>query len=1292
MANNYKAQFCKQQFFIDLRDSFLKRFSLRQKNGSLGNDLGMGFLLHAYDLHNFDIVPEEKLEEEKRKIQNRRNNCYWELGKVTSEDVMFAIEEFFWITSRNSKLLKQQTTLMECLLNPEDILDPKKYIILNTDKYLHAEDITLNAILRHYGVIRENEGKLDIGTQIIRLSNFLRSATKIYEGYDKEVRYLNALYLYRELRNLQVHELEIYDGQKKIRYHEFILFTYIGLCYLCRKLWQTEETAMYLFAEGNSPTKEFQEFQMPEEEISVQIDTCNDEIITSCSYTCGNKSPIEVKANLPNGHLEFKMKVRRFEEFQIRVSCNGQKIEPPISKTLKYNDWNLALLIMLPPVDDKYHCLDIAGENTKINVLVDEIVNRIKDEFEEDIQDALMLAVGNFEPLFQKAKVHDNEVLNYDILKAIKDVDDSLAYVSDQIDKIEENVPIDRLNDACKVVISEEINKINCTIEKLYKKHLGIEMNLLNALDEKVESLIEITGKTELKVDTVLSNQEKEKQERIKEREKKEKTKLQHKVIIEKTKRIVSYIPLCLAIFVFGAFLLTDWSLFTPILSLYCTLSGCVTFTIVLTSFSVLLFAIAEKGIKRIGRWEWGLSFLTFLLLILSKFLIPIRIKNYSFIRHSGDNNTIAINFMERYLESEPSNDEYVRTQLATYYLIFANQPEKAIQLTASMIKNIEKYPKGSIVLAEAYYEQKNEENYSLIKRIIERYKEKIGDSIPAIVRLEGILTAYGEGGFDNNISRADSLLKYAADSGDIEAQYLFGHLLSNYIEKCKMNITQNSVLFQIAQYDLYSAIWYLRKASEELPKAAIELGDIYSDLNLKDSAAYYYKKAIEPAVDILKGEALYKLGILQDNVKNDYLIDAAYKYGYKPAILRLAMCDNSHTEIIKYYKKYGYQGSYYIHPLAFEFVSIGELEKAYEVLRDSLPEGHFDMNFVKGMECIMSEGGDIQAKGMNSKGMDYICESAHNGCLFAEMMCIYLSLQDKKTISHSDIERLIVIGKVIPFANLLLSQIYKFTGYYLWADIFALEASVLKHPSVGKILSMKGPGEYGINSFMHIMDTFTEFDKKGIRKYKDKGSYKEDDIRFLKFECNLQNIELRMSPYKSTSLTLAYKMDKILWHIYHHTNYPLDRLQFWSNIAIANHEYFNECQLLMEYVDYSELKGNNLDYIAVDTPNMQRLVDAAIRDYIGGDNLEQCRNILIRAINVIYKSTPNYVDSLQNIYKDDKNRISLFTGSKAFKFKDGINHTLSTWLNPDDLLTELSSYFENTLFINIESLTPVEN
>ena len=98
-ATILKARFCKQ--YIPSLKEFLTDFDISETltdDKQACNSLKMHFLLDKYD----DIKQKDEVKR-KKQIKKLKENCKWRIKNVTDEELLLAIEEFFFITEKTDK-------------------------------------------------------------------------------------------------------------------------------------------------------------------------------------------------------------------------------------------------------------------------------------------------------------------------------------------------------------------------------------------------------------------------------------------------------------------------------------------------------------------------------------------------------------------------------------------------------------------------------------------------------------------------------------------------------------------------------------------------------------------------------------------------------------------------------------------------------------------------------------------------------------------------------------------------------------------------------------------------------------------------------------------------------------------------------------------------------------------------------------------------------------------------------------------------------------------------------------
>ena len=427
-----------------------------------------------------------------------------------------------------------------------------------------------------------------------------------------------------------------------------------------------------------------------------------------------------------------------------------------------------------------------------------------------------------------------------------------------------------------------------------------------------------------------------------------------------------------------------------------------------------------------------------------------------------------------------------------------------------------------------------------------------------------------------------------------------------------------------IRNYDLIDAIENLQDASC-IKEAALELADLYADLNMNDSAEFYYQKAISISKERY-GEAFFHLGRLYDKIGKDSreVFQKALENNCREVMVYNATKENDPKAIIAYYKEPGFPNDYqeyrYLHPLSLAYVQSDlphKLDSALAILQQKHPQGGFDMTFVKGLELLLLSKDSITSE----VGMDSLRKSAHKGCLYADMICTYDSLlalivaKEKENVNKFSINpsRLLELGKEINYSYFLYALLLKETpGIGKQdrdnADYYAQRTVQYDHPAGNLLfhimpLSACNAIEELIHKFIpkyNVWSKKQEFGKYGI-------DWKDEDFIELKRLQKKIFFSLRNAPSqisKSAFIHLGLQIDQIVYRIENKgKDYPENRLHFWTDIAIANHDFDNECFLLTQYV--SKVSKINMgdrivkvgNYSPGDLPWVKALIEASLRD-----------------------------------------------------------------------------------------------
>ncbi len=631
-------------------------------------------------------------------------------------------------------------------------------------------------------------------------------------------------------------------------------------------------------------------------------------------------------------------------------------------------------------------------------------------------------------------------------------------------------------------------------------------------------------------------------------------------------------------------------------------------------------------------------------------------ISNYNFFApHSKVDNITAAKLMEKCLKNGDGSDEEARIKLARYYLYFDNEGDKAYHVIEPMINNPKQYKNGNLIIAETYYDFKD---YETVTTILDNMK---GIQDPIIDRLRGLMYLYG--GHDFNYMLGDSLLRLAADADDAVAQYWMGYLSSNDIRKDLPHYENGEKVYQIPviKFDLFDAVNYYRKSvNHNYPQAAIGLGILYTELNMNDSAQYYLEKAIELAVnDSISDEAYFRLGIVHERlkIKRDEHLNIVERR-YTPAMLHKALKTSDHTTAIRIYQKLGkYQGYRYIHPIVFEYAarndeSKKDLHVALDTLNKSRPNGKFNMAFVESISALLS-GDTILSKSLMKL-------SAEEGCLYAKMFCIFkdlYSFKDNQEMIISSIknineslQELAIIGKEIPFANVLISWITKDLGdqNYKLSELYAQIAIRKGHPA-GALVFSYAPSMY-CDSIDSEISKFITWDGDFTDTYK--ASWTIDNVIDLLERYNNITMSLRLSlpqwPFRSKNICCGQKIDKVLTTITHGYNeyftssqlinkeYPFERLHFWCDLSISTHDFYSEMQIINEYrMMIKKYNDKNIDL-----QYRKRIMDAVLNDLLWDEKLANNAPDITAVYRFISKELNNmpkdFIDEMAEKHKNN--------------------------------------------------------
>lgn len=998
--NSLKASFCRQHF-PDLLQ-FLRDFDISQTDGKVANNtLNMNFLLQAFDHRDEKKLTKGKLEsdddfekrvkEEKTKFlkttSDLKATCKWHLDDVDEVKLLLAVDEYFEIVKNREDVKEASNTLFKNINTRTKAKELFPITKNQEEKYIYTfEDNTTLSILEDFGIKVKDKTlgkqKDDFARFVFDSSNrkfhkedktsdYVNPTDPIYPQFlytvIPEAHFIKAFRLLAQVRNWSEHNHNFLQRKDyAFLLYKFIVFTQIGLVYVCRRLW-----------ESSSENLKNKEYKAPapfesKDSVSLKVEIEGNkkgDKISDCKWTIDKE---ELITDSPQKKISFEKSIKRYQQFKIEYKYNGEP-QPPVVGLLNYYPWKPTLNILVkPPHEVSYTLEDIAGED---------------EETEEYIGNIFTKCIETY--FDTKASNSDKDKCN-EALKKLGEIEPNLKDLQDLLGKVDEDA-VQRKKEIHDLIIPQ-----------------------LKGIDSKLDEIETGVYKTF----EFLQNNWKG------------------------FWLIVSLV--CFALLVFGIWNFWYDLLQSPITLSVIGLMGILLLFLALISifkfhnpFSFLYRSSTTTKLSLVLKSTVIIAFLAGSISYGIRLLRDNYLKNYNFAEYNIEKNQKVVKLMESILESNPENDEDLRIPLIKYYIDYANDTEKAYLVASPMLTNIKKYPKGILSLIVALYSQGKD--FWKVRDIMDIYGKTEERDSNVINRIQGIMDIWGQGQI-SNISKGFSLLKKSAENGDPEAQYYLGYAYSHEMTDWEKSIVTKEVNF--SEFDLIKAVEYLSKAACSKLKAALELGILYSDLNVKDSAEFYLRKVESNSSGELYKESLYRLGLLYEGTDSglQYMTKAAF-LDYEPAILYKANKENDYKAAIELYSRPGgYQGYRYIIPIVFDYIGLGQKKKALEALQSGRPYGKFDMDFIRGMEAVINAHYELQrsikdtdsvykdkwatlAKRDSADAMRFMRMSADNGCLYAEMICIFKDAILGGT-SDNQKNRLVEIGEEIPFAYVLLSYL----------------------------------------------------------------------------------------------------------------------------------------------------------------------------------------------------------------------------------------------------------------------------
>ena len=1252
----YKAQFCRQ-YFIELKQ-FLSNFNISdRKDGRCENDLNMHCLLedslnaYKYKLKNGEKLTKKEINEKTQSYRDeRRFDIHWQLSPVNESDLMLAIEQFFDITSDenygedNINLKESRNHLLHYLLDPTN------------NKTIDFEDYTIRAILTRFNVLEEgNSGT--IGNQVQSFSAFTEKCS------ETEKRFKWALVLLKELRNWKSHQGALpYEIVQLNIFHKYILFTYIGLVYVCRRIWLNPECCKVLEVGGGKQKKyvkptETLAFEIPEEEVYVIVKSEKDKRNTHYWYSYCDDNWQEIKSEEnEDGEQAFTIHPRKYQPFKLKIETNGDE-EPFITqRELNYYSWFLTLEINVPRVLVIYK--GIAGGDEEIETLVTKLAETFNENLDETIKKNIQEGLGKIEPLLRQLR------------QKTKESEGKESYLKETI--------ITSLNSLLEIQKAEG---------KQLKKIKNGFTKILTEYDKKKEAERKRNWFDFIGV------------------------------------HIAWILPIALLIYLY---LIKDkWERDLIWLDQKLVWGLGIVFAIVIPIIIIYRFGYLKANQSLILRpWykraDFAIGAVVVLLFAVLPLTIPYWLPNsfiraYNFSKHDKEYNEKAVQYTEKFLKDN-SNHEHAMIMLATYYLNYTKNIKEALRVTKPM-RNPWEYKEGAFFAAEALYKQGD---YAAVRVIFDEYKKAYNDQTSAdFLYLRGVMQSRNDRGYEKNIDKCREDLLFAVIFGEVEpifgkyrratktaeAAYELGYLLSHdtsgfsstslFVEGSDINyvaeinnpngqVTHDTLY--IPAFNLPLAAFFLRKAAPFKPEAALELANIYSDLNMSDSALYYYNKVINVAKDTLQYEAIFRKSLVFEREGKEYTEhkEKTKIMTYEPERLHRAISmlkddspNKDYHRIIDDLKNVSqYNGRRYLPPIVFAYLQNGEKNKALKVLQEVRKDGNFDMEFIEGMDAMLRHKGSTN----DSLGMSHMQKSALQGCKYAKMICMYREIESGKyPVSKFD-DLLKEIGESIPFAYALACRLAILADAPIWACKYAAIASGKGHPAGALVLTSNTAEGKGLGSFMgHILAMNNEPTKDQIGMI--------HGIRQLLHAC------ARFSPNKLFILEAAYLADNYYYRKEKKKAIPFEDVHLWSNAAIANKLTGMELQLL--------ILSRNLG----DETYLKKLIESSLSHIDKEKDSPYYYGNLSLLINTSSLEI-GYIDSLMNVYKDNPFKQGLlsqkYVQDSILHFKQikspklqhvrGDNYNLSISISPlvfttklkiDDrsILNEFSDFIQDDLY-----------
>lgn len=621
-------------------------------------------------------------------------------------------------------------------------------------------------------------------------------------------------------------------------------------------------------------------------------------------------------------------------------------------------------------------------------------------------------------------------------------------------------------------------------------------------------------------------------------------------------------------------------------------------------------------------------------------------VKKYDFARHEPNENAAAAAYLKR---QGNLKDEATLKLLATYYYKYTDSLSEAKKYAITLC-DVRRYSEGCLVAAEVLLASRDPE----LNILINEYTNYFGHSNPVLDRIAGLQYLKGWGR-EKKETVAFDLMKKAADEGDVDAIYYMGHLTSHNYTTDWHEGESKHIIEPWLYLHFPLAVHYFQIASRlGHPRASLQLGKLYADVNMCDSAKYYYQQAIKQCDDHpgqldserIRQAAIFQTGLVyvsEGDTLNEY-IGQARRMGYPPAFLYSALQEKDHVAAIDLYKQAGdYKGYRYIPPIVFEYIAVGDSVNALKALQSARPNGRFNMEFIRAMQLIL---GNKYVPKDTVQWIYPMRQAAEKGCQFAQLCCLTF----EGIHNMHDFRIMEEVCKEIPYGNAINS--------YFDSRIFIQSVK-----SSAMALSYGHPA--GAVAFFSACLKLDEEDKAEI----------ENSEFYFRCLYSMSQVIIRMvSNRVYIDSSPSYKQSAIEIAVLAFLNYmSLDNkkledyeISFWGDVSIANHLFKIECILANEC--------NSIFKLGL----RQRLLSAALAD--ASPDMNQDDLDLLSAL--ISEPGFDLREQLGDKYKGDDFRYRLIYPDKELAGFYTLSHDVHTAVmysfTVDGFVHEFSSLLED--------------